>query len=183
MTFQSNFGNCSSLKLALLKQVKPLPFKHIVGDNQEELLSFVIFWRNIIINLFRITKKLKDPKSFHSILQPAILNINLIYVKIRLTRYLKDHVIHTPVPKQSLYNWVIVLHLISVSYNCLLAGALPTGPMLFGVCPGTGCLDRNLTAAPTQCFLTPSPTLPMMLHCLSALMKTNSVTFKVLPGF
>lgn len=124
-------------------------------------MSFVIFWRNIIINLFRITKKLKDSKSFHNILQPAIFKhkFNICLSKIRLTRYLKDHVIHTPIPKQSLYNWVIVLHLISVSYNCLLAGALPTGWMLFGVCPGAGCLERNLTAAPTHCFLTPSPTL------------------------
>lgn len=50
-----------------------------------------------------------------------------------LTRYLKVHVIHSPVPKDSPYNLVIVLDLISVSYNCLSARALPEGLTLFWI--------------------------------------------------
>lgn len=191
MTFQSNFGNCSSLKWAFLKQVKPLPFKHIVGDNQEEFLSSVIFWRNIIINLFRVlSSNLLRNQKIQKVSKVFCNQLffkhkfNMCLNKIRLTRYLKDHVIHTPVPEQSPYNLVIVLDLISVSYNCLVAGALPEGLLLFWICPCTGCLECDLNSSSNTVFPdSQSNTLPMMLRFLSALMKTNSVTFKVLPGF
>lgn len=99
--------------------------------------------------------------------------------KIRL----KDHAIHTPVPKQSPYNLAIILDLISVSYNCLVAGALPRGLMLFWICLCTGCLECDLNSSSNAVFPdSQSSTLPMMPCCLSAPMKTNFVAFKVLPG-
>lgn len=73
------------------------------------------------------------------------LNICLNKI-IGQTRYSKGHVIHSPAPRHSPYNLVIELHLISMSYNCPVAGALPEGLTLFWACPGTGCLRCELTS-------------------------------------
>lgn len=55
--------------------------------------------------------------------------------------------------------------------------------MLFWICPCTGCLECDLNSSSNTVFPdSQSNTLPMIC-CLSALTKTNSVKFKVLPGF
>lgn len=81
--------------------------------------------------------------------------------KIGLTGYLKGHVIHSPVPKHSTCNLVIMLDLISMSYNCLVAKMLPQNWYHSGSIP----LQVVHNVIPS--FLTSSPTFLLCFYIAS----------------
>lgn len=92
----------------------------------------------------------------------------------RLNRYLMGHVIHSPVPKHSPCNSVIMLDAISMTYNCQVARTSPKDWYSFGSVPLQDVYDLILTTLQGSQSSTLIVTPP---YC------SASVAFRALPGF
>ena len=146
------------------------PQKNVWQDSQKTIVCFWMF-TSLFYSLTRF---------FRTFLKDKV-NLCLNRIVLGQIRYLKSHVIHSPVPKHSPCDLVIMLGLISMSCSHLVARALSWRLIEFWVYPFTRCLGHSPSNSVTQSFLT----WKSNTYCDTALAlcswEDHSVAFRVLP--
>lgn len=133
VTFQSNFDNCSSLSELFFNKKSHIHL-NTLQEKLGRIFLFNTFWKKIIYWFITLSSNLLMDEKIHKVFKVSVfatrdcLNINNICLNKIITGlngYLKSHAVHSPAPKYSPYNLVVMLDLTAMDYNCLVTRALP----------------------------------------------------------